>query len=133
MAGAVSLPAIGASSARTRENHTYSTNRLGLKRDTTAHCIAVHLHPFAESLELRDLTTGETVFIAKARNSTDKIGLEFVDFLSSEEVIALYKDHEYTLISVYDNRSDENQDAMATMFIYMLDKDFEEASRSSRI
>ena len=80
-----------------------------------------------------DLTTGETVFIAKAKNSADKIGLEFVDFLSSEEGIPLYKDHEYTLISLYNNRSDEKQDAMASMFIYMLDRDFEEASESPRI
>jgi hypothetical protein len=112
------------------ENHTYSTTRLGLKRDTTAHYVAAHLHPFAESLELRDLTTGETVFIAKATNSADRIGLEFVDSLSSEEGIPLYKDHEYTLISIYNNRSDEKQDAMATLFIYMLDRDFEEASES---
>jgi hypothetical protein len=111
------------------ENHTYSTARLGLKHDTTAHYVAVHLHPFAESLELRDLTTGETVFIAKATNSADRIGLEFVDSLSSEEGIPLYKDHEYTLISVYNNRSEERQDAMATMFIYMLDRNFEEASK----
>ena len=63
------------------------------------------------------------------RNSAGKIGLEFVDFLSSEEGIPLYKDHEYTLISIYNNRSDEKQDAMASMFLYMLDWDFEEASK----
>ena len=115
------------------ENHTYATKWLDLKRDTTAHYIAVHLHPFAESLELRDLTTDETVFKAKARNSADRIGLEFVGFLSSEEGIPLYKDHEYTLISIYDNKSDMQQDAMASMFIYMLDKNFEEKYKSPSI
>jgi hypothetical protein len=69
--------------------------------DTTVHYIAVHLHPFAESLELVDLTTGESVFKSKARNFDDKIGLEEVEFFSSEEGLPIYKDHEYELVSTY--------------------------------
>ena len=90
--------------------------------DTTIHYISVHLHPFAESLELRDLTTGKSVFKSMATNSTGSIGLDHVEFYSGTEGIPLYKDHEYTLISVYDNDSGEQQDAMAVMFLYMRDQ-----------
>jgi hypothetical protein len=107
------------------ENHTLATEMLGLKQDTTAHYIAVHLHPFAKSLELRDLTMGKSVFKSMATNSVDRVGLEHVEFFSSEEGFPLYKDHEYTLVSTYDNTSDEQQDAMAVMFVYMLDKNYE--------
>jgi hypothetical protein len=113
------------------ENHTFATAMLGLHEDTTAHYIAVHLHPFAESLELRDLTTGETVFKSKATNSVDRIGLDHVEFFSSKEGIQLYKDHDYTLISIYDNTTEEQQDAMAVMFVYMLDKNFEAKIKST--
>ena len=108
------------------ENHTLATEMLGLTRDTTAHYIAVHMHPFAESVELRDLTTGETLFKSRATNRRDRIGLERVENFSSAEGLQLYKDHEYTLISIYDNTSGVPQDAMAVMYIYVLDKYFEE-------
>lgn len=113
------------------ENHTLATEMLALKKDTTAHYIAVHLHPFAKSLELRDLTTGEAVFKSKATNRMNRIGLDHVEFLSSEEGVPLYKDHEYSLISIYDNTSNEQQDAMAVMFVYMLDSNFEAKLRTN--
>lgn len=106
------------------ENHTLVTSRLGLKQDATAHYIAVHLHPFAESLELRDLTANKTVFKAQATNRKDRIGLEHVESYSSVEGTKLYKDHEYSLISIYQNDSATRQDAMASMFLYILDTAF---------
>ena len=56
-----------------------------LPYDTTVHYIAVHLHPFAESLELRDLSPGETLFKSAARNFDGRIGLSHVDYFASEE------------------------------------------------
>ena len=106
-------------------NHTLVTEPLDLKIDTTIHYIAVHLHPFAESLELRDLTAGKTLFKSQARNLDGKIGLEHVDSYSSEEGIPVFADHEYELVSVYDNSSGKPQDSMAVMYIYMLDKQFD--------
>lgn len=106
------------------ENRTLVTKILNLPFDTTIHYIAVHLHPFAESLELRDLTTGKTVYAAKARQFPDRIGLEHVDYFSSEEGIEVFKDHEYELVSVYNNTTDEEHDSMAVMLLYMLDKEF---------
>ena len=105
-------------------NRTLVTKILELPYDTTIHYIAVHLHPFAESLELRDLTAGEIVFKSGTRPFEDRIGLAWVDSFSSVEGIPIYKDHEYELVSVYQNITDKDQDSMAVMNLYMLDKDF---------
>lgn len=105
-------------------NRSLVTRFLNLPWDTTAHYIAVHLHPFAESLELIDRTTGETVFRAEVDPADGKIGIDRVDHLASPEGIPLYADHEYELVSVYDNTSGEPQDSMAVMYMYLLDHGF---------
>jgi hypothetical protein len=107
------------------ENHSLVTKLLALPYDTTLHYVAVHLHPFAESVELRDLTAGTTVYKSHARQERERIGLKEVEFLSSAEGIPLYKDHEYEVVSVYDNTSGVDQDAMATMFLYVAAKDLD--------
>jgi len=112
--------------------HTVITNQLGLTFDTRAHFVAAHLHPFAESLELRDLTTGESLYTARARGPETGIGLAHVDSYSSKEGFPLYKDHEYELISVYDNTSGVDQDAMATFFLYLHDADAEKTVKYMR-
>lgn len=105
-------------------NHSLVTEFLNLPFDTTAHYIAVHLHPFAESLELIDRTAGETVFRAEVDPADGRIGIDRVDYLVSSEGIPLYKDHQYELVSVYDNTSGEPQDSMAVMYMYLLDHGF---------
>lgn len=106
-------------------NRTLVTEILDLPFDTTVHYIAVHLHPFAESLELRDLTTGESVFKSRVRPAEKGIGIRHVDYFSSREGVALFKGHDYELVSVYDNTSGEEQDSMAVMYMYLLDQRFE--------
>lgn len=106
------------------ENKSNVTKFIRVPYDTTIHYIAVHLHPFAESLKLVDLTTGKTLFTSKVRAPEDRIGIEYVDYFESEEGIPVYKDHQYQLISVYNNTSDEPQDSMAVMYLYLLDKEF---------
>lgn len=106
------------------ENHTRVTEILELPWDTTLHYVAVHLHPFAESMVLRDLTTGQPVWKAFTRQADVGIGLAHVDFMSSSDGIALHKDHEYEVVSVYDNTSGEDQDSMAVMNLYVRDKEF---------
>ncbi len=108
-----------------QQNHTLVGSLLDLPFDTTVHAIAVHLHPFAESLTLRDLTTGETVFRSRTRPLEGRIGLSHVESYASQEGLRLYRDHEYELVSVYENPTDENHDAMAVMFLYLLDREFE--------
>lgn len=108
-------------------NRTPVTKLLDVPYDTTVHYIAAHVHPFAESVGLRDLTTGELVWRSRARPTAGRIGLDEVEYFSSEEGLPLYKDHAYELESVYDNTSGVNQDAMATLFLYLQDKDLREA------
>lgn len=106
-------------------NKTPVSKLLALPYDTTVHYIAVHLHPFAESLELYDLTDRKTVFKSKVRPVKGRIGIDHVDYYSSEEGLLIHDDHEYELISVYDNTTEEPQDSMAVMYMYFLDKKFE--------
>jgi len=106
------------------ENNTNVTKFINIPYDTTIHYIAVHLHPFAESLKLVDLTTGETLFKSKVRAPENRIGIDYVDYFESEEGIPVYKDHQYQLVSVYNNTSDEPQDSMAVMYLYIFDREF---------
>jgi hypothetical protein len=105
-------------------NHTNTTKFMRLPYDTTLHYIAVHMHPFAESLELRDLTTDTSLYLSKVEATQGKIGIDHVDHFSSPEGIPLFKDHEYELVSVYNNTTNVDQDSMAVMYMYVLDKEF---------
>ena len=99
------------------------TQMLDLQSDTTVHFIAVHLHPFAKSLELFDVTAGRRVFISHAHQRSKFPGLSSVETLSSIEGLRLHADHEYVLNSVYDNTSGVDQDAMAVLYLYLREPD----------
>jgi hypothetical protein len=105
-------------------NRTRATTMMALPFDTTLHYIAVHMHPFAESLELRDATADRSLFKSNVQNLAGEIGLAHVDYFSSEEGIPVYKDHEYELVSVYNNTTEQNQDSMAVMYVYFLDQEY---------
>jgi hypothetical protein len=105
-------------------NRTPVDTMLDLKTDTTIHFIAVHLHPFAESLELIDTTAGRTVWKSAAKNPEGRIGLDRVDTFASEDGIPIRHDHHYELVSAYDNTSGQDQDSMAVMFLYLKDPNF---------
>jgi hypothetical protein len=108
-------------------NRTNVTDQLALPFDTTVHYIGVHLHPFAESLQLKDLTTRQVLFTSRARNFSQGIGVASVDTFSSAEGIPVYRDHQYELTSVYhapDAPAEPRQDAAASMFLFLFDKHF---------
>lgn len=102
------------------------TKQLQLKDSTTMHHIAVHLHPFSETLTLRDKTKDSVLFVSKAINYTDKTGLKSVPYFSDEKGIMLYPHHNYELIVTTNNTTDVNQDMMASMFIFLYDKEMAE-------
>jgi hypothetical protein len=114
----------------THEYRTLVTDQMKIPYDTTAHFIGVHVHPYSKSLELRDLTTGNTVWKSSHESRTDGIGLSWIDYFSSREGLPIHAGHEYVLISVYENPTTEPSDAMATMFLYYHDKQFEAPSSS---
>ena len=110
-----------------RETYSYDiTQQLQLKDSTTMHHIATHLHPYAETLTLKDKTMDSVLFTSKAENYTDKIGLKSVSTFSSEEGVMLYPDHNYELVLKTNNTSDVNQDMMASMFVFLFDKEMDE-------
>lgn len=112
------------------EYRTLVTDLMKLPYDTTLHFIGVHVHPYSVSVELRDLTAGTTVWKGAQRTTTDRVGLESIESFSSVEGVPLYKDHDYELVSVYDNPTDEDSDAMASIFLYYLDKEFRPPPRA---
>ena len=111
------------------ENSTLVTNIMKIPYDTTVHYIAVHLHPFAESLTLIDMTTGETVFKSEVDNSEGRVGIDRVEYFASVDGVPVYKDHEYELVSVYNNTTNEDQDSMAVMLLYLRDAKFKKKHR----
>jgi len=114
-------------------NRTNVTRFLNLPFDTTVHYIAVHLHPYAERLTLRDLTTDETVYEAKVTPAKDRVGIEHVEHYESREGLMLHADHEYELVSIYNNTSNQDADSMAVMYLYMRDREFERPDLTKRI
>ncbi len=107
-------------------HHVYRTEitpQLNLPFDTTIHYATIHVHPFARGMELRDLTTGKTVLRLNSQDWTDRVGVAHVDELKSVQGIAIPRDHRYELTAEYDNTSDSKTDAMAILYLYLLEKD----------
>jgi hypothetical protein len=106
---------------------TLVTKMMKIKYDTRVHVIDVHLHPFGESVELRDLTAGETVFRSTTVQRREGIGLASVQAYRSEVGLPVYADHEYALVATYDNTRGEPSDAMAIMYLGLHDPEFDPA------
>lgn len=98
------------------------TPQLNLPFDTTIHYATIHVHPFARGMELRDLTTDQTVLRLNSHDWSDRIGVAKVDELKSIEGVPISRGHHYELTVDYDNTSDSNTDAMAILYLYLLDK-----------
>lgn len=96
--------------------------------DSKAHYISVHMHNYGKSLELFDVTAGKSVFKSNCSWSEDGKGLAEATHYSSTEGIAVFKNHQYKLISEYDNTSGKDQTAMAFIFVYIHNPDFEKPS-----
>jgi hypothetical protein len=112
-----------------QELSTSVTHWMNVTSDARVHYIAVHVHPFAERLTLRDATTGDEIFTSVATGYPDRIGLREVTAFSSVVGLVLRSGHEYELTSLYDNTSGHDQEAMAVMYLYLLDEEFKAPSR----
>ena len=113
--------------------HTRVTPILGLAYDTRVHFMSAHLHPFAESIELVDVTTGRSVHRLRATQAVGKIGLASVETFSSVQGLPLVASHEYDLVTVYDNTTDQPQDAMASLLLYVRALDLKLPARTAPI
>lgn len=92
--------------------------------DTTVHYMAIHVHPFAETYEFWDKTTGKLLHSFDCSQLEKGVGLKEVGFYSSAEGIPVFADHDYELTVTYNNTSGEDQTAMAFIFFYVEDKLF---------
>jgi hypothetical protein len=107
-------------------HHIYTTEitpQLNLPFDTTIHYATIHVHPYARGMELRDMTTGKTIFRLNSRDWPDRVGVAYVEEFKSIEGITIQRDHRYELSAEYDNTSDVDTDAMAILYLYFLEND----------
>jgi len=108
-----------------RGGHIYKmeiTPQLNLPFDTTIHYATIHVHPFARGMELRDLTTGQTILRLNSQDWPDRIGVAHVEEFKSNDGIPILRSHRYELAVEYDNTSGSNTDAMAILYLYLLEK-----------
>lgn len=117
-----------------KKRYSYDiTHQLQLKDSTTLHHIATHLHPYAETLTLKNKTKDTVIFTSIAENYTDKTGLKRVSSFSSAEGVMLYPDHAYELILEVNNTSGSDQDMMASMFLFLYDKEMHEQLKAYKV
>jgi hypothetical protein len=108
-------------------DHVYKmdvTPQLNLPFDTTIHYATIHVHPFARWMELRDLTTGQTVLRLNSQDWSDRVGVAHVEEFKSTAGVPILRSHRYELAVEYDNTSNSSTDAMAIFYLYLLEKNF---------
>lgn len=93
-------------------------------QESMVHMITTHVHPYAVSVELHDLTTGERVFRAEIETFDGVPGIANIPHYSSVTGLPVYRDHQYEIVAVYENTTDENIDAMALLYLYYWDRNF---------
>lgn len=100
-------------------------NQLQIEDSLRLHAAAIHVHPFATSINLFDKTTQKSIFTSHMNNHKDKIGLSNIDSFSSEAGIWLYKNHKYELVLEVNNTSTVAQDMMGSMFLFFYDTELD--------
>ena len=108
--------------------HTYRSKvvlgQLNLSEPTTLHYATAHLHPYGESLELYDLTAQQSVLKIDAEDYRDKVGVACMGEFQSDRGVVITPTHQYELRAEYNNTTSSASDAMAIMYLYLLEKDF---------
>ncbi len=107
-------------------HHIYTTEitpQLNLPFDTTIHYATIHVHPFARGIDLRDLTTSTTILRLNSQDWPDRVGVAHVGEFKSIEGVPILRNHRYELTAEYDNTSGSKTDAMAILYLYLLEKD----------
>ena len=94
---------------------------LNLAEDTTAHYMWMHVHPYAKSVELRDVTANQSVWKGGVQNDPDpkRAAVVSTDTYSSPNGLVLHHDHKYELVATYENPTPGYVDAMASLWMYV--------------
>ncbi len=101
-----------------------AVSQLNLAASTTLHYATAHLHPYGESLELYDLTASRSVLKIQAEDFHDKVGVMHMGEFQSASGIVVDPAHQYELRAEYNNTTSKDVDAMAILYLYLLEKDF---------
>lgn len=108
------------------KKYTYDTTKqLGIKDTVTVHQIVPHLHPFAKKFSLIDKTNNSIIYSCDVINHENKIGLTSTPSLSSEKGVIMYPTHQYELELITNSPLDEPQDMMASLFLFLYDKELD--------
>ena len=91
----------------------------------TAHYITAHLHVYGESVELIDATECKSVFKSMATPNNNMTAVVDLESYSSAEGLTLHADHEYEIVTTYNNTTDHEVDAMGVIYIYFANPYFD--------
>jgi len=99
--------------------HEYRQTLAGsmFQRANTLHFIKLHLHQFGESISFFDRTENKLLWSGKAYYKDGHI--DRVDSYSSETGIPVFPDHQYEIVSTYNNTSKKNAEGMAVLRMYI--------------
>lgn len=78
----------------------------------------MHLHPFGESISIKDLTTGKILWKGRAKNHPKIAKITEIDNYSDPIGLTLYKNHHYELETLYNNTTNKPVDAMGALWVY---------------
>jgi hypothetical protein len=104
--------------------HTYvlpADEQLFLSFDTTVHYAAAHFHQYCTWMRLVDKSTGKTILEFKGTPYPGERGMAAISDVVSQEGISLSSRASYELQVCYDNPTDKNIDAMAILYLYLLE------------
>lgn len=101
------------------------TQQLAVRDTVRVHQITPHLHPLAENFQLKDLTSGDIIYNCEVVNHNNTIGLTKTPVFLSQEGMLLYPTHQYELKLTTNNTTEENQDMMASMFLFFYDEEMD--------
>ncbi len=104
--------------------HTYVLpvdEQLFLSFDTTVHYAAAHFHNHCEWMRLVDKTSGKTVLEFTGTPYVGERGMAAISDVISQEGIALSSEAEYELQVRYQNPTSKDIDAMAILYLYLLE------------
>lgn len=92
------------------------TRLLNLKKSIQVHYLKPHLHPYAEFIQLINKTENKVLWTGKSKTKNGAI--VFMENYSSASGFKMNKDHKFELITRYNNTSNKDIDAMATVAIF---------------
>ena len=86
--------------------------------DSRVHFAAAHLHNHGVYLRLTDVTDGKVLWQTDVVYEKGRRQIEKIPFYSSTEGFEMFADHEYEIEAFYDNETDQDTDAMASLYLY---------------